>query len=67
MESVPQPQLAGPEKKVWEALSLQETVALDTLLSRLALRASDVYTALLSLETQNLIRQLPGNKYIRRL
>ena len=67
MESVPQPQLEGPEKKVWQALSLQDTVALDTLLSRLSLQASDVYSALLSLETQNLIRQLPGNKYIRRL
>ena len=66
-ESVPQPQLEGAEKKVWDSLSLQETVAIDSLLSRLPLGASDIYSALLSLETQNLIRQLPGNKYIRRL
>jgi DNA processing protein len=67
MESKPQPQLEGAEKKIWDALSLQDAVALDSLLSRLTLEAPDIYTALLSLETQNLIRQLPGNKYIRRL
>jgi DNA processing protein len=66
-DRLPQPKLEGAEKKVWDALSLQDTVALDSLLSRLTLDASDIYTALLSLETQNLIRQLPGNKYIRRL
>jgi predicted Rossmann fold nucleotide-binding protein DprA/Smf involved in DNA uptake len=67
MESAPQPQLEGAERKVWGLLSLQDAVAIDTLLSRLPLGASDIYGALLSLETQNLIRQLPGNKYIRRL
>jgi DNA processing protein len=67
MESLPQPQLEGAEKKVWSLLSLQDAVAIDSLLSRLPLSASDIYSALLSLETQNLIRQLPGNKYIRRL
>ena len=67
MESVPQPQLDGAEKKVWDLLSLQESVAIDSLLSRMPISAPDVYSALLSLETQNLIRQLPGNKYIRRL
>src|SRR5436190_1578532 len=39
MESSPQPQLEGAEKKVWDALSLQECVAIDSLLSRLPLRA----------------------------
>jgi len=67
MESVPQPQLEGVEKKIWGLLSLHDAVAIDTLLSRLPLGASDIYASLLSLETQNLIRQLPGNKYIRRL
>jgi DNA processing protein len=67
MESKPQPELDGAEKKIWDSLSLQEAVALDSLLSRVTLDPSDIYTALLSLETQNLIRQLPGNKYIRRL
>ena len=67
MKSAPEPSLEGSEKKVWALLSLQESVAIDTLLSRLPLDASDIYSALLSLETQNLIRQLPGNKYIRRL
>src|SRR5688572_2803993 len=67
MEAAPQPQLEGPEKKIWDLLSLQDAVAIDSLLSRLALGASDIYSALLSLETLNLIRQLPGNKYVRRL
>ncbi len=67
MESSFSPQLDGVEKKVWDLLSLQDSVALDSLLSKLPCDTSDIYSALLSLETQNLIRQLPGNKYIRRL
>jgi hypothetical protein len=37
------------------------------LLDRLPMAASDVYSVLLRLESDNLIRQLPGNKYVRRL
>ena len=40
---------------------------LDTLLSKLPLATSEVYSALLSLETNEYVRQLPGKKYIRRL
>ena len=67
MEAASQPELEGAEKKVWDLLSLHDAVAIDSLLSRVSLSSSDVYAALLSLETLNLIRQLPGNKYVRRL
>ena len=67
MEAVPQPQLEGAEKRVWDLLSVHDAIAIDALLSRVSLTPPDVYSALLSLETLNLIRQLPGNKYVRRL
>jgi len=67
MEAAPQPALEGAQKAVWDTLSLHDAVAIDALLSRVSLPAPDVYSALLSLETLNLIRQLPGNKYVRRL
>ena len=67
MEATPQPQLEGAEKRIWDALSAHEAVAIDALLVRASLTATDVYSALLSMETSNLIRQLPGNKYVRRL
>jgi len=67
MHAAPEPQLDGAEAKVWRALSLQEAVSIDTLLAKLPLSTSDVYSALLVLETSEYIRQLPGKKYIRRL
>ena len=67
MEAVTPPGLEGVEKKVWDLLSVHDAVAIDALLARMPLASADVYTALLSLETSNLIRQLPGNKYVRRL
>jgi len=67
MEAPVPPELDGFDKKIWDLLSLQEAVAIDVLLSKMALDASAVYSSLLELETRNLIRQLPGNKYIRRL
>ena len=67
MEAAPQPTLEGMEKKIWDLLSVHDATAIDSLLARLSLAAPDVYSALLNLETMNLIRQLPGNKYVRRL
>jgi predicted Rossmann fold nucleotide-binding protein DprA/Smf involved in DNA uptake len=52
---------------VWKLLSLQEAVSIDTLLAKLPIATSEVYSALLVLETAQHIRQLPGKKYIRRL
>jgi DNA processing protein len=63
----PDPKLEGVEKKVWDLLSAQDAVAIDMLLARLPGSASEVYSALLNLESVELIRQLPGMKYIRRL
>jgi DNA processing protein len=67
MQAAPEPQLEGAEAKIWKALSLQEPTSIDTLLSKLPLSTSQVYSALLELETAEHIRQLPGKKYIRRL
>jgi DNA processing protein len=67
MNAAPHPDLQGIEKKIWDLLSLHDAVAIDTLLARVTLPATDVYSGLLNLETQNLVRQLPGNKYVRRL
>jgi DNA processing protein len=67
MQAAPQPQLEGAEAKVWKALSLQEATSIDTLLAKLPLSTSEVYSALLALELAEHVRQLPGKKYIRRL
>ena len=67
MNASPPPDLDGVEKKIWDLLSAHDAVAIDTLLARFSPATSDVYSGLLNLETQNLVRQLPGNKYVRRL
>jgi DNA processing protein len=67
MQGVPEPQLEGMEAKIWRTLSLQDSVSIDTLLAKLPLATSEVYSALLALEMAGHIRQLPGKKYIRRL
>src|SRR5262249_41552384 len=61
------PELSGIEKSVWDLLSVQDAVPIDVLLGKLPLHTSEVYSALLSLDSSGLIRQLPGMKYIRRL
>ena len=67
MQAAPEPQLDGAEAKVWKLLSLQEAVSIDTLLAKLPLATSEVYSALLSLEISEYVRQLPGKKYIRQI
>ena len=67
MQGRPEPELDAMEQKVWRILSLHDGTPIDTLLAKLPLPASDVYSALLAMETREVIRQLPGNKYIRRL
>jgi DNA processing protein len=67
MQALPEPELEGIPKKVWGLLSLQEAIGIDSLLAKLPSDASQVYSALLELETANLIRELPGKKFIRRL
>jgi DNA processing protein len=67
MQAQPEPQLDDGERKVWRLLSLHDSTPIDHLIVKLPLTTSEVYSALLALETRELIRQLPGNKYIRRL
>jgi DNA processing protein len=67
MQAQPEPQLDDAEKKVWGVLTLHDSTPIDSLLAKLPLSTSEVYSALLTMETRDLIRQLPGNKYIRRL
>ncbi len=67
MQAQPAFELSQGEQEIWKALSVQEPVYIDSLLARLPLPASEVYSALLSLETAERIRQLPGKKYIRRI
>jgi DNA processing protein len=67
MQARPEPELNGLEQKIWRALSLQDPVSVDTLLAKLPLSTSEVYSALLELETKDIVRQLPGKKYLRRL
>jgi len=67
MQSLPEPELDEAERKVWQALSLHDSTPIDSLIAKLPLTTSEVYSALLAMETRDVIRQLPGNKYIRRL
>ena len=67
MQAAPEPKLDGAEAKVWKLLSLQEAISIDTLLAKLPMSTSEVYSALLALEISEYVRQLPGKKYIRRL
>jgi DNA processing protein len=67
MQAAPGPKLDGAEASVWKLLSLQEAISIDTLLAKLPMATSEVYSALLALEVNEYIRQLPGKKYIRRL
>jgi len=67
MQAAPGPKLDGAEAKVWKLLSLEQAISIDSLLAKLPLPTSEVYSALLALETAEYIRQLPGKKYIRRL
>jgi DNA processing protein len=67
MRAAPEPKLDGAEARVWKLLSAQEAISIDTLLAKLPLSTSEVYSALLGLEISEYVRQLPGKKYIRRL
>ena len=61
------PDMDEDQQKVWRVLTLHDAIPIDTLLAKLPLSTSEVYSALLALETKDVIRQLPGNKYLRRL
>jgi DNA processing protein len=63
----PAPVLDAAEERVWKNLTSHEPVSIDMLLAKLPLSTSEIYNALLNLETNALVRQLPGKKYVRRL
>ncbi len=67
MQAQPEPEMDDAERKIWRALSVHDGTSIDTLLAKLPLGTSEVYSALLAMETREVIRLLPGNKYIRRL
>ena len=61
------PALTDPQRRIRDILSPAEETAIDTLLSKLDLAPSEVYSALLELELLGEIRQLPGDRYVRKL
>lgn len=67
MQAQPEPEMDETERKIWRTLSLHDSTSIDVLLAKLPLGTSEVYSALLAMEMREVIRQLPGNKYIRRL
>ena len=58
--------LPAPQRRVLDALSEWNEVAIDMLLGRLDLPAGEVYRALFELELADRIRKLPGELYIKR-
>lgn len=58
--------LSEAEQKVWEFLSLDEQVHIDTLLEQSGLSFGDLNAALVGLDIRDLIRVLPGKNYARR-
>src|SRR5215813_9784353 len=66
LERVPQ-SLSGSERAVLRLLSPDSPAHIDTLLDQAKLSMSDLTSALLSLEMNELIRQLPGRCFVRRL
>jgi len=55
------------ERKIWRALSTDETTHIDTLLDKSGLNFGDLNAAVLGLEMRELIRALPGKCYVRKI
>ena len=64
---VDEPALTDAQRRIRDIMSPAEETAIDTLLSKLDLAPSEVYSALLDLELLGEIRQLPGDRYVRKL
>jgi DNA processing protein len=62
-----EPELSDPQRKVRDALSASEAIAIDTLLSKLDLPRSEIYSALFELAPAGRVRQLLGDRYVLRL
>ncbi len=61
------PDLSAPERTVLKLLSADDPAHIDALLEKTKLSISDLTAALLNLEMHELIRQLPGRCFVRRL
>jgi len=59
--------LSENETKIWELLSADENVHIDSLLESSGLSFGDLNTALVGLDIRDLIRVLPGKHYARRM
>lgn len=59
-------ELLDNEKKIYEILSL-EPVQFDEILNQSKLNAQELMVALTSLELNSIVKQMPGQKYIRNL
>jgi DNA processing protein len=67
MQAAKEPELDAVERQIWRLLSVHEGMPIDSLLVRVPLPTTEIYSAILAKENREVIRQLPGNKYIRRL
>jgi len=59
--------LTPEQKKVFEALRVDEALFVDAILDSVALPQAQVMQVLLELEMSGLVRQLPGKNFIRKL
>lgn len=59
--------LTPEQKKVFEALRVDEALFVDSVLDSVALPQTQVMQVLLELEMNGLVRQLPGKNFIRKL
>ena len=59
--------LTPEQKKVFEALRVDEALFVDSILDSVALPQTQVMQVLLELEMNGLVRQLPGKNFIRKL
>jgi DNA processing protein len=55
------------ESRIWKILSADEEIHIDNLLEKSKLSFGDLNNVLVSLDLQDLIRTLPGNKYSKRI
>ena len=59
--------LSPQERAVWELLSAEEAAHIDALAEASKLSIPELTSALLALEMRELIRQLPGKCFVRKL
>jgi DNA processing protein len=61
---VPEPDLKGDEKAIWERLSV-EPVHIDDLSRKLGMASHDLLGRLLMMELRGIVKQLPGKHFVR--